>query len=1604
MSVLKYRDKNSGQFVPIPQILTVSKEDILEAVYEANGDNIYYFAEDGDDTNNGKSANTPKKNFVDYINSGNTLLFKAGDTFTLDTYMIIKDKQNITISSYGEGKAKFTGLHTSDNVFVATDISNLYSIQFNKDVDAGYITIGDNEIKNWKRLSTNPTTYNEGEWYFDRVNHMLYYYSSVSVEGKHIQYSLGSKGIVVVNSSNIVIDNIELCDFAYHGISLENNVSYVHIINNEIHDIGGGFDTQVVRYGNAVQLWLSNEHDIYVENNVIHDVFDTGITPQGTDGIEDCYNLYIRKNDIRRCAFMLEFFNSTATITTTVHFEDNFCYQVKDISDGYRTAGDYTYTHLSFILVWNSANDGDKIYFKNNICIESNYCAIAFSQNTVRDKLIFENNLFICEPNEAIHNSYVLDELPEIISIRNSGLTEDEVNALIDAKLNIYEPKISADVINKAISDYIAENPLSSGSIEKLERVYFNVDGGQYWNTSGELIEYLTKVSATSLDQLISVSEGEKYRVSLGGIWVGTNPAQVVFFDSNKSFVSVAFNNANVTAKEFTVPSGVSYMGISVWSGVEPILYRVSVLASYSEDKIREEHLTRMKHEQNIQHTVNVPYYKTPTKPYITFVHDDCRSVFDVLAQHFINRNIPLCVATPPNAITMTASVGDLSMREVLDNVVDAGGEVLVHHANQMTQEMLNDYDICFEHFVNAKKTLEDYGYDINGIILAGGTGQVIGSPISDMWVRSYYLYSDLYGESEYAEPYYHARHSLLNLGDFDGAKTRIQSAINNNEWLVMYTHDWNDFSEDNLTQLLDWINEQDISVYTYKQVYDELISYSGIVENTPSVGTTNYSDLNNKPSINGVELFGDKTTSDLGIVVDVDETVVQTVVEEYLLTNPILDSLSGKRILCVGDSICEGVGANNKPYAYWLQQWHPNTEIINLGVGGMTIAQKDETITNSMPVRIANKEFEADIYNNIDIVVFEGGINDLMNNVKLGYISKNYNTTRYITFCQGMEYMFSYFKDLYPTSRMIFISTHNVSAYDYNKSQAWWGAASEICAKWGVEFLDLFSLMCTHKISGLQLHPDYTVHRDYYAKYLNMALVSSNPLAGARTTNYYKHNVPCMLTYYSGTKLFNIGDTISTSDWRINMIRADLTTYVNVSSSVVYDTSEVDTTMAGIYPVHVAYTEDGITVSVDVDVTISDSGSIAKVLDSISATKMVTTYNIGDAVSTDDITVTATYSDGSTIIVTNGIAIDTSNINNTEAGEYAISVSYTENSVVKTTHIQITIIDSDSGNTTDWDDSATIEQAWATEGGIFDSIKISGDSTNFVEGQSYDVLCKLMVESNLTTKGQIALRFGGESIDLGEVTFGKIIEVNEQLEANSSWTVDTSILTTNVYTTSGSGFPWTVYIKDFTVGAVNTLYSISATKTTTSYNVGDTVMIDDIIVTATYSNGSIANVTDSATIDTSSVNSDMEGIYSISVSYTEDSVTKTTTIPIIIGNGGETNWDDSTTVTAAWKTTEGIFENTIITDKYTSGTVYNVSCKLLVESDSTSSGQVVLRIGGMTSDLGTIAFGEIIDVNIQMTSNANWTIGNMQPNVYTTSGSGFPWTVHIKDFAITEM
>lgn len=135
----------------------------------------------------------------------------------------------------------------------------------------------------------------------------------------------------------------------------------------------------------------------------------------------------------------------------------------------------------------------------------------------------------------------------------------------------------------------------------------------------------------------------------------------------------------------------------------------------------------------------------------------------------------------------------------------------------------------------------------------------------------------------------------------------------------------------------------------------------------------------------------------------------------------------------------------------------------------------------------------------------------------------------------------------------------------------------------------------------------------------------------------------------------------------------------------------------------------------------------------------------------------------------------------------------------------------------------------------------------------------------------------------------------NVDLTTEGTYTIGIS------YTNNGVTETTSVSVTSVERPSVKTLGSISASKTTTAYTENETLSTADITVTATYSDTTTADVTASAVFDTSNVDMTTAGAYTIGVSYTEDGVTKTTTVGITVSSdtGGYTvifdaEWDGS--------------------------------------------------------------------------------------------------------------
>ena len=90
----------------------------------------------------------------------------------------------------------------------------------------------------------------------------------------------------------------------------------------------------------------------------------------------------------------------------------------------------------------------------------------------------------------------------------------------------------------------------------------------------------------------------------------------------------------------------------------------------------------------------------------------------------------------------------DIKTIDILKNIVQDGGEVLVHNTKVITSTSIEqDY---IDVFRDSKINFESAGLSPRGIILSGnGGGEAIKTAEQEKWSRKYYDYSDLYGTSK---------------------------------------------------------------------------------------------------------------------------------------------------------------------------------------------------------------------------------------------------------------------------------------------------------------------------------------------------------------------------------------------------------------------------------------------------------------------------------------------------------------------------------------------------------------------------------------------------------------------------------------------------------------------------------------------------------------------------------------------------------------------------------------------------------------------------------------------------------------------------------------
>lgn len=447
------------------------------------------------------------------------------------------------------------------------------------------------------------------------------------------------------------------------------------------------------------------------------------------------------------------------------------------------------------------------------------------------------------------------------------------LNNTVDVGTDVY---VQHDTDNKDV--YILNQEGNETTVYKIINVTYTAS--KQWTKDGLYIDDLTgKVGATSPNDYISVKEGEVYFVRLYGIgdiyrgengneWHITTP--IVYFDESGNCIGSALSGTYSSSKsgvEITIPSGATRLYISNYNNQNISIQKKMILNNEEFSKIKDKQ-NYILNDLDINYeniTNNQIIYGNLDKAYITFVNDDSKPNIDKFADLFIEKNIPLSLATVADNLLNTASNLKETRLDVATRVEKAGGEILAHNASVITNDTIDNTNFMYNYFVVQKQLLTSMGFNVNGIILAGGNGQITGNIKTAKWASLIYKYSDLLGEKydTYfgSSVYFYPRTGLSNYhNDTYKIKQEIDKAIEEKTWKVFYFHDINEISLESLEEILDYINSKssdEIEVVTYKNMYEKFATRYSNIKNTKktyyvsSNGTSkDGTDINNPMSL----------------------------------------------------------------------------------------------------------------------------------------------------------------------------------------------------------------------------------------------------------------------------------------------------------------------------------------------------------------------------------------------------------------------------------------------------------------------------------------------------------------------------------------------------------------------------------------------------------------------------------------------------------------------------------------------------------------------------------------------------------------------------------
>ena len=458
----------------------------------------------------------------------------------------------------------------------------------------------------------------------------------------------------------------------------------------------------------------------------------------------------------------------------------------------------------------------------------------------------------------------------------------------------------------------------------------------------------------------------------------------------------------------------------------------------------------------------------------------------------------------------------------------------------------------------------------------------------------------------------------------------------------------------------------------------------------------------------------------------------IANAVNDYLEDNPISSTDSNwknKNLLVLGDSIVQGVGTDSWTSKCWASQLNKLigfANVDNIAVGGAKATNTSDG--NNLFAQI-NKFDSLEVIP--DIIIVSAGANDFARGVEMGdlYVDSeysphdavdarlhskviNYSTVKNGKFKPQLAYVLNYIMMKFPNATL-FVCTPMKSAgygndgttgneirkysyyagvkngYDAPNLWEYRNAIVEVANELSVPVIDMYSESQLDASNPYLAYACYS-ETDYIHPsengYKEMAKCIKNRIEQFEPRQQYTFPEPEVPKPSLSETTVNISDT-QTATVTLSGASANYNVRYLIEpqdDSIKVDTKVFQAIKGKSYSVDfIISTERKTSLSTnvivkdlngfndDLIIVVKVEESTRATLQSITATKDITSYAKGTSVSTDDITVTANYSDGTSHIVNNSLctfgSVDTST-----TGTKSLTVTYED----KSTTIEITVID----------------------------------------------------------------------------------------------------------------------------------------------------------------------------------------------------------------------------------------------------------------------------------------------------------------------------------------